>query len=370
MSTTLFPRFVAVMASGLLSLVLGGLTGISILWSWAGLPSPIPLGLDRHWLLMIFGFFLALIGNEVLHVLSLEWSGRAAPLAYMAPFAAMLWLTVAFTLAGAFAAAYLSSFVALLILLAYAGKVYLAPSRIGLRPVLYNYLLAAALAVSAVVPIFGLLGLFNAAVAALVFPIGTIFAVMARDISVVTGKKPARGWGNAVAFALIAAAFFTWAAGAPRAAGVLILTASALSLASSGLLRGVEVRYSLVQIYTAYFWLALSGIVLTATGGAGLWYDVAVHAAALGFIFNIVFGVDVVLMDMLAGQVKRVTVSIRRRGFPVAEAVLSALLNVGLLLRALYPAWPTPPLAALTGPAVGVAIVAFLLNMQRRLRGL
>jgi len=285
-------------------------------------------------------------------------------------FCRLLSFTVAFTLVGAFAAAYLSSFVALLILLAYAGKVYLAPSRIGLKPVLYNYLLVAALAVSTVVPVFGLLGLFNTAVAALIFPVGTIFAVMARDISLVTGKRPTGGWGNAVAFALIAAAFFTWAAGAPKVAGVLILTASVLSLASSGLLRGVEMRYSLVQIYTAYFWLALSGIVLATTGGAGLWYDVAVHATTLGFIFNIVFGVDVVLMDMLIGQVKRVTVSIRRRGFPVAEAVLSALLNVGLLLRALYPPWPAPPLTALTGPAVGVAIVAFLLNMQRRAGGL
>jgi len=128
-------------------------------------------------------------------------------------------------------------------------------------------------------------------------------------------------------------------------------------------------RYSLVQIYTAYFWLALSGIVLATTRGAELWYDVAVHAATLGFIFNIVFGVDVVLMDMLTGQVKKVTVSIRRRDFPVAEAVLSALLNVGFLLRALYPAWPTPPLAALTVPAVGAAILAFLLNLQRRASG-
>jgi len=161
---------VAVMAPGLLSLVLGGLAGISILWSWAGLPSPIPLGLDKHWLLMIFGFFLALIGSEVLHVLSLEWSGRTASLAYTATFAALLLFTVAFTLVGAFAAAYLSSFVALLILLTYAGKVYLAPSRIGLRPVLYNYLLVAALAVSAIVPIFGLLDLFNTAVAALISP--------------------------------------------------------------------------------------------------------------------------------------------------------------------------------------------------------
>jgi len=76
-----------------------------------------------------------------------------------------------------------------------------------------------------------------------------------------------------------------------------------------------------------------------------------------------------VLMDILAGQVGKVTVSIMRGGIPAVWAVLSALLDLGLLLR------PSPSMADTSpgrahGPCGGVAIVAFLLNMQCKIREL
>lgn len=53
---------------------------------------------------------------------------------------------------------------------------------------------------------------------------------------------------------------------------------------------------------------------------------------------------------------------------PVVELATFTLLNAGLLAKTAYAGTLEPRLALVSGPLTGIAIVAFLLNMQMRLR--
>lgn len=127
-------RALPVMAPGLIPLMLGGIGGIGIMWSWAGASFPLMLQIPQHCVLMIAGFFGALIGNELLNVLPLEWAGRQAGRALLALYAALLWALVSTALGGLLAAAALVYVAMLAVLALYSGEVYLKPSKVGFRP--------------------------------------------------------------------------------------------------------------------------------------------------------------------------------------------------------------------------------------------
>ena len=362
-------RMFLVMAPGLISLVLGGLTGIAVMWAWAGRQLPIGLSVEQHFYLIIAGFFAALIGNEVLNVLSFEWAGRPAGFALNVAYAALLWATVATVLSGNTPTAVITYAAMLIILIYYALRTYLKPSRIGLRPSIYNYLIPASLASSIVlVAAAHVLG-GHVAIAMLYFPISVIFAVMSRDLPLVTGTRPGSWALNALAFALITAACSFWTFGVAALSGILLIASWIAALLASGLVRVAKKQrlFSYLKIHMAYFWLAAGGVLLLVSPG-GLWRDVAIHALSLGFIFNIVFGVDVILLDMLMSQAPRRVVVKARGGVPLVELATFILLNAGLLARAAYAGALEPLLALVSGPLTGIAIVAFLLNMQMRLR--
>ncbi|HII47836.1 TPA: hypothetical protein HA333_10480 [Pyrobaculum aerophilum] len=360
-------RVIPVMAPGLISLVLGGLGGIGIMWSWAGTSFPIKLEVTQHFYLMIAGFFAALIGNELLNVLSMEWSGRQAGGITLALYAALLWALLAGTVAGA---AWLSSaaYLAMLLVLITYSRTYLKPSKMGFRPSAYNYLIVASLAASIALYITAWIGGGDLGVAMLIFPVSMIYAVMARDIALVTGRRPARERLGVLAFLLLVASFAMWTFGIVEAAGALLAASGAASILFSGVAQyaRTEKLFSYVKIWSAYLWLMAAGLILF-LGAPTLWRDVATHALALGFIFNIVFGVDVILIDMIATQMQKRIVVKPRRGVPILEVVTFLLLNVGMLARAGYAYAYTPSLAVVSGPLVGIAIVAFLLYTQRRL---
>ncbi|AET32179.1 hypothetical protein [Pyrobaculum ferrireducens] len=363
-------RVLPVMAPGLISLVLGGLGGVGIMWSWAGASFPLKLQIPQHYVLMVAGFFGALIGNELLNVLSLEWAGRQAGRPLLALYAALLWALVFTAIGGLLAAAALIYVAMLAVLALYSGEVYLKPSKVGFRPPVSNHLVVATLPVSALLFITAVFLGGSWGVAALFFPVGMIYAIMARDIALVTGVRPSRPYLGAAAYAALVVSFALWVFGHVRPAGVLLIVSGALSVMFSGVARYARRGrlFSYVKIWSAYLWLMAAGVLLV-VGGPGLWWDVAVHAVALGFIFNIVFGVDVVLIDMLMTQTQqRVVVKVGRGGgAPVLELATYILLNAGLAARALYALSAAGALALLSGPLVGIAVVAFLLYTQRRL---
>lgn len=197
-----------------------------------------------------------------------------------------------------------------------------------------------------------------------------IYAIVARDIALVTGVSPSRPYLGAAAYAALVVSFTLWVFGHMRPAGVLLIISGVLSVLFSGVAKYARRGrlFSYVKIWSAYLWLMAAGVLL-AVGGQVLWWDVAAHAVALGFIFNIVFGVDVVLIDMLLMQTQqRVVVKVGKGGgAPLLELTTYILLNAGLAARALYAHLAAGALALASGPLVGIAVVAFLLHPQRRL---
>lgn len=393
-----------IMASALATLIIGGLIGISYLHDLTvgGVGDPIGRVLSwtrglygSHWFLAVMGFTVALVSMEVLTLLSLEWSGRVAPAWVRAGFLALFWPAMILYLAGqqyaalALASAYtgLAAF--------YASRTLLSPSQYGLRPGHYNYLLTLSPAILAVLTLAWLasrlLGgvYFDLALASIAFPVTAIIAVESRDIPLLLGVRPTRefiarrktlAWRAIVAY--IAALLGLVAASTRHPAGLvmggaLLLVSAAASIASLGLPEAIQasgkavpgyVRSNLaVHLALAHAWLAVAGASLLAWGlglGPSLWaMDTAVHAVTLGFMFNVIFGVDAVLLYGHAG--------IPLSKVPRPSPVPGLLLNAALILRAVHGfTGLAPGLAALSGPLAGLGIIFFYLRNIAKLRKL
>jgi|GEM_PF-1335242 hypothetical protein len=80
-----------------------------------------------------------------------------------------------------------------------------------------------------------------------------------------------------------------------------------------------------------------------------------VHSISVGFIFNAILGVDVVLMDLFIG-VFGFRLKVRPSYLPVV------LLNTGLIMRAIYDISLQSPILLLSSPLQGLEIVSFFLN--------
>ncbi|MEM3950205.1 MAG: nitric oxide response protein, partial [Saccharolobus sp.] len=67
------------MIVGILLLLLGGVPAVFEFMNMQGFfIDPTESLFPAHWFIMIYGFFGALIGNEILVALSVEWSGKTA----------------------------------------------------------------------------------------------------------------------------------------------------------------------------------------------------------------------------------------------------------------------------------------------------
>jgi len=115
-------------------------------------------------------------------------------------------------------------------------------------------------------------------------------------------------------------------------------------------------RFIAVCLLTGYVWLALSGVAMLCTGGlayGGAYYDAALHAVLLGFVFSMVFGHAPIILP----AVLRVAVPYT----PYFYLPL-ALLHISLLIRVagdwmMLPAW-----RAWGGALNGIALLAFVLG--------
>lgn len=335
------------------------------------------------------GFTVALVSMEVLTLLSLEWSGRVAPTWVRAGFLALFWPAMILYLAGrhyaalALASAYtgLTAF--------YASRTLLAPSQYGIRPGHYNYLLTLSPAILAVLTLAWLASrlaggsYFDLALASIAFPVTAIIAVESRDIPLLLGVKPTRELVErrktlaARATAAYTAALLGLIAASTRhpagivLGGVLLLASAAASLASLGLPQAIQASSKAVPGYVksnlavhlalAHAWLAVAGLSLLAWGlgvGPSPWaMDTAVHAVTLGFMFNVIFGVDAVLLYGHAG--------IPLSKIPKPSLLPGLLLNATLTLRAVHGfTGLAPNLAAISGPLAGLGIVLFYLYLR------
>ena len=171
-----------------------------------------------------------------------------------------------------------------------------------------------------------------------------------------------------VLLAAIALSAFMWTA------GTLLLGAGLLALALWLMRQDVArrtvkgrglPRFIAVCLLTGYAWLALSGSAILISGGlgyGGVFYDAALHAVLLGFVFSMVFGHAPIILP----AVLRVTVPYT----PYFYLPL-ALLHLSLTLRLAGDWTMSAQWRAWGGAMNGIALLAFVLGtVAAVLRGL
>jgi hypothetical protein len=310
-----------------------------------------------HWYIMIFGFFLSIIGNEILVALSMKWSGKTASKKLILTFGSLVLISVLLAILNeitrlhffGFSYPY-TTFIAILLLI-YYSRVYLRYSRFGLKPTIYNYLIVLTLIITAFIVIFE--RFYYYPWLALAFPTLMIFAVMSRDIGLVFRGKIVNSKLMALAYFFILFGFFSYPY---QIASVLFFFAWAISLYATGLINVKGILYPKICLNLAWIWLLLASIFSL------LNYDAFIHSIALGFLFNTIFGVDVVLMDMLIA-----TFGIRVKVKPSYIPVF--LLNLGLLIRIIYDLGFSSPIFVLSAPLQGIGIISFFFNIFRQVFG-
>jgi len=375
--------------SSLALLVLAGIVGVSYL-STLTINNPLVhsswlIGLyGSHWFFAIMGFTVGLIASEILVLLALEWSGRTAPHTAILIFLALFWPAMILYPLGYTNIALILSVIYLLFLFVQASRILLGPSLVGFKPTHYNYLLTATPALLAAVIVAWLVGkaegitLFNLAMASTSFPVLTIIAVEGRDIPLLLGVKPTREFvlkkrkvlsRRAVATYILAFIGIMMAAVGNYSGlllgGIAIMLSAIFSIASTGLMEALSPgglpsksrRNLFYTVILAQIWFIVSGVsfIDAAITGNHMAIDIAVHSITLGFMFNTIFGVDSVLLYGHAG--------IPLNMVPEPTYIPIILLNIALVLRALYDLTGVAPiLAMLSGPLVGIAILWFYIR--------
>lgn len=338
---------IALIITGIGLLLLGGIPGVLEFMSIQGFPlNPTFKLFPDHWFLMIYGFFGALIGNEILVALSVEWIGKPADDKLILGF---LLTTLLGSLTFIFEKelGLIFTLISMLILLYYSQE-YLGYSRLGLKPTTYNYLLFFSLMIStAIVGIQLGIG-YEIPYLNLVYPASLIIAVMNRDISLVTNVRVSRPWENVLAFVLLVLAMSLY----PNSQ-ILLFLAWLLSFHASGIYRFKGRKYPIVHLFTAWTYLLIASIFISN-------YDIYIHAIAVGFLFNTVFGVDVVLMDMFINAFGK-----RLKSKP--SFIPYILVNLGLVMRILYDLGFSTSFFILSAPLQGFGIVSFFILTFRKI---
>ncbi len=300
-----------------------------------------------HWFLMIYGFFMLLIGNEILIALSREWSGKIASNTYILSFGVTITsATLLYDLLRLDLIPFILEIIGLLILLEYS-RIYLIPSKIGLRPILYNYLIVATLIITIFVIIFQIF--YRIPQIAIIFPTAMIFAVMSRDVGLVLGGKviDQKEMSIAYIFLVIGILFHPLDF---RLTSLFLILAWIVSVHATKIYTSQGIRYSKIHLATAWIWLLISAILS--------WnYDAYIHTITIGFLFNTIFGVDVVLIDLLLGILGQSRLIIKRSYIPYL------LINMGTIMRVTYDLNIMSPLLLLATPLQGIGILLFYFLM-------
>lgn len=334
------------MFSAITTLILAGIPAVFLFLSIQG----ISLGFDLsffqyHWFLMIYGFFNFLIGNELLIALSREWSGKTANLAEVLIF---------YLLASSAILSYVlfpNKYLAFLLLafshliLLYHSRVYLRRSWIGLKPRAYNYLIIATLIITSIIEVLQI-PLYNPAIS-LLYPSAMIFAVMSRDVSLVLGGKKVNQFQMSLAYIMLVLGFLFYSYNS-FATSLSLFLAWLISFVSINLFDKRGRLYSKICLGMAWSWLLISSIFVNNL-------DVFVHSISVGFLFNTIFGVDVILMDLLLG--------IFNRNFFIKSSYIPViLLNLGIAMRFGYDLLGNVPIFLIQAPLQGLGIISFYLN--------
>lgn len=324
----------ALLLMGIGLLLFAGVPMVLEFMSMQGFQICVNFPVRAHWFSMIYGFFLILIGNEILIALSNEWTRKVAPTPVIAVFGLVTLLANILNYFSVNPFQYYLVLISLGILLSYS-EAYFHPSSIGLPPTTYNYLLFITLILSLF--IVGFQSVFYLPALSLAFPTLTIFAILSRDVGLVLGGKKINAPAMVVGYIFLAFGIIFYPP--------LIILAWAFSLYATKLPLAKGRRYPKVALNIAWVWLLVSALLYTN-------YDIFVHAIAVGFLFNTVFGVDAVLMDMIIGITgKRVVIH--------PSYIPLVLLNLGLTMRVIFDLGVNSPILLLSAPLQGIGVLSF-----------
>lgn len=392
-----FMKALPLMTSAIVALMIGGLAGIGFIATISGVdPGPLST-LSRlygaHWFLMILGFTNALISAELLTLLSMEWARRVAPPIVVGGFLALYWASIALYVTGQTRAGLLASVLGLAIVARYTWGTLLSRSWIGLPPTHYNYLLTATPIIMAALILYWLaapsLGapLYDLPLASIILPVAAIIAVETRDIPLLLGIPPSRSLAArsrslriraAVAYTLATIGILAIALGHPGSGGLLLAVGGVLALSSVALLEAIEKaskaipanvrRHVAAHTLASYAWFIGAGILATLQGLGvleGRVGDAIAHMLTLGFMFNVIMGIDAILLYGHAG------ISLDKT--PPPQPWPGLILNIGLALRILYdlnllPAWAAVASGILTGAAIIGFYARNMINIRRILK--
>ncbi len=385
-----FKKAMPLMASALAALVIGGVVGVAFIASMNGV-DPGPLSrlsslYGGHWFLMILGFTNALISAELLTLLSMEWSRRTAPPQFIAGFLALYWASILLYLSGHATLGLVAAMLGLGVVGLYTYRTLLARSWIGLPPTHYNYLLTTTPILLIILIAYwlaaGRLGLpsYDLAMATLILPVSAIIAVETRDIPLLLGIPPSRSIAvrsrglrarATAAYIVSAIGILLVAAGQYLLGGLLTAVGGVLAASSVALLQAIEKgsraipsrikRHVGAHTVISYLWLIGAGVVATIHGlGVDLFAnDMYTHMLTLGFMFNVIMGIDAILLYGHAG--------IGLDKTPPPQPWPGLLLNIGLILR-IQNGVDNSYVPVIGGILTGAAIILFYARNMRNIR--
>ncbi|MEB3774674.1 MAG: NnrS family protein [Desulfurococcales archaeon] len=389
-----FIKALPIMASAFIALAIGGVIGVSYIATLSGHPARGPFeGMTRlygsHWYLMLLGFTNALISAELLTLLSMEWSRRVAPRHIIVVYLALYWLGVVTYMMGVYRVALVLASGSMLVVAYHTWRTLLSRSWIGLPPTHYNYLLTLTPIISAILILYWLasplLGAprYMLSIAMLILPVAAILAVESRDIPLLLGIPPGKSLAlrsrglrarATIAYATAVIGILLASAGYNMAGGVLIVISGVMGAASVSLISAIEAGSKAIPLavrrhvgaHTAlsFSWLILAGV-LAVLADAGMLElnlrDALTHLLTLGFMFNVIMGIDAILLYGHAG--------ISLSETPPPQPYPGILLNIGIALRLLYDMGIlTMYSGVFSGLLTGIAILIFYIRNLRNIR--
>ena len=141
--------------------------------------------------------------------------------------------------------------------------------------------------------------------------------------------------------------------GRPVAGAALLATAAWLARFDSArtlIGRPGATRFSAAAMLAGYFWLAVAGVLLLAGGGLVFQYDLALHAAFIGFTLSMLFGHALIVLPTVIGI---------KLGYRNTLYVPLALLQLSVILRVLGGLWERDDIRMFSGPLTAAALMVF-----------
>ncbi len=389
-----FRKAMPVLGSAIITLFFGGFVGVLFLAQlsgFTGFPSFLARLFGSHWFFMVFGFTNALISAEILTLLSMEWAKKTASTRTILAFLFFFWSSmITYVLLGG-NIPFILTIMSFIVVFIHSYKTLVKRSWIGLPPTHYNYLLTITPIIMVVLVIYTFLTKYTSGLpklslptASIILPVAAIIAVETRDIPLLLGVPPTKSLAlksrslrtrAVLAYIVSIIGILLAATNNLLIAGILLVIGGLLALSSISLIEAIEKnskgipqhikKHVTTHTIISYTWFIASGILLATQKLLNLnpqgIHDSFIHMLTLGFMFNVIMGIDAILLYGHAGIPLNKT--------PKPQPWPGILLNIGLLLRMIIDIGGITGITGLiSGILIGIGILVFYLRNLRNIR--